>query len=91
MQGLRFDDRRQANLYIELKALERAGTISDLKVNARFPLSVNGVRVDTYVASFAYNKSGKTVVVDAHFETDVRKLQKRLVRVLLGIEVQDAL
>lgn len=94
VDGVSFKNRRQADMFLELKALERAGKISDLKPHARFPLVVTGLRgkelVDTYTATFSYTRDGETVLVDTDWETDVRRLQKRLVEVLLGLEVQDA-
>jgi hypothetical protein len=54
LDGLRFDSKAEAARYAELKMLERAGLIRDLRVQPRFPLEVAGKIVATYVADFAY-------------------------------------
>jgi hypothetical protein len=90
VDGIRFDDRRQANLFVELKALQRSGTITDLKVHSRLPLVVKGIRVDTYTALFTYKRDGQVVLVDtSRWQTDVRKLQQRLVEAIYGITVTE--
>lgn len=70
--------------------MERAGTITELKPHLRLPLTVNGVRVGTYKALFSYRRDGKSVLVDvAGWQTDVRKLQQRLVEAIYGIKVTE--
>lgn len=65
VDGIRFDSLREANRYSELKLMERAGEISDLRLQVRYQLCVNGVKVCTYVADFVYVRDGITVVSDA--------------------------
>lgn len=60
-----FDSRKEAERWLVLRLLERAGQISDLTRQVRFPLKVNGKLVTTYIADFVYQCDGKRIVEDA--------------------------
>jgi hypothetical protein len=60
-----FDSRREAERWLTLRLLERAGAIAELKRQVRFPLKVNGKLVCTYVADFVYAIDGKLIVEDS--------------------------
>jgi hypothetical protein len=90
VDNIRFDSRREAGRYTELKLLERAKSISNLQTQVRYPLEVNGIIVSHYVADFKYFDTVKKVwvVEDAKgFVTDLYRLKKKLVRALFGIEI----
>lgn len=74
--GDHFDSKSEYRRWQELKLLERAGQITDLKRQVRYPLAVghepvvirspryrNGRQVK-YVADFVYTENGETVVED---------------------------
>ena len=63
---MHFDSKREANRYAELKLLERAGEISDLKLQVPFELIPKqpGERSVKYIADFVYLEGGKSVVED---------------------------
>jgi len=42
-----------------LKLLERAGEISNLELQPKFPITVNGVKVCTYIGDFRYTDRRK--------------------------------
>ena len=66
LDGIRFDSKKEANRYAELKMLARSGIISNLELQKRFHLTVNGVKVCDYIADFSYqDQSGRAVVEDA--------------------------
>ena len=67
VDGIRFASKREAYRYCELKRLEKAGEIVDLKLQPRYPLTVNGLHVCTYVGDFEYIDIGfaRTVTEDA--------------------------
>lgn len=48
----------------ELHLLQRAGEISRLEMQPKFPVSINGVKVFTYVADFAYFTRETRIVED---------------------------
>jgi hypothetical protein len=64
VDGIAFASKKEARRYGELKLLERAGRIFDLKVHPSFPLDVNGHPVCRYVGDFAYTENGARVVED---------------------------
>lgn len=68
VDGVRFASQSEAKRDAELKLLERAGVIGDIKRQPRFPLIVCGVKICTYVADWEYmdfeNISGQIRVVE---------------------------
>lgn len=88
LDGIRFDSKAEARRYAELKLLERAGVITDLKLQPRYTLLdkyTNGtrqrIRAVTYVADFEYKEADKTVVEDVKSpasRTQAYKLKKKL-------------
>lgn len=77
---------------MELKLLERAGAIKDLKRQVPYMLidkSRYG-RAIKYVADFVYYEDDKLVVEDVKgVRTPVYKLKKRLMAERFGIEVKE--
>lgn len=77
IDGIRFDSAHEARRYQTLKMMQRAGEISKLQLQVRYPITINGVKVLikseryrngrhlTYVADFVYEKDGKQVIEDA--------------------------
>lgn len=64
VDGHRFPSKFEATRYADLKLLERAGQIADLRLQPRFPLVVRGKKVGTYVGDFWYIEGRETVVED---------------------------
>ena len=92
VDGIRFDSRKEAARYRELRLLERAGEIQGLQLQVPFlllPKSQYG-RPVKYIADFVYIQGGRQVVEDAKgYRTDVYKLKRRLMAELLGIEIKE--
>lgn len=63
VDGIEFASKREAARYGELRLLERAAQIKDLRIQPRFPLSVEGKKVCTYVADFAYRTAALGVEI----------------------------
>lgn len=70
--GVTLDSRREAARYLQLKALEQRGLISNLELQKRFELVPSQKRSDGkaerpvhYVADFVYRAEGRTVVEDS--------------------------
>jgi hypothetical protein len=85
IDGIKFDSKKEANRYCELKLLLKAGEISDLHLQPIFILqedfnkSERHYRAITYRADFQYVENGKTVVEDAKgVRTEVYKIKKKL-------------
>lgn len=66
IDGIKFDSKKEANRYCELKLLEKAGVIKDLELQVKFELiPKNGKeRAVNYIADFVYTEAGKRVVED---------------------------
>lgn len=69
--GIKFDSKKEARRYMELRQLETMGKISDLKLQHTFTLqeaftTEEGKRVEAirYIADFTYMEDGKFVVED---------------------------
>lgn len=76
--------------YRELVLLQRAGAISELVLQVKYPLVVNGVLVCTYVSDFDYVQNGAKVVEDKKgFRTPVFKLKRKLMRAVHGIIIRE--
>lgn len=55
VDGIRFASKREAFRYCELKLLQKAGEIGAVFLQPRYPLTVNGLHVCTYVGDFEYH------------------------------------
>lgn len=96
IDGITFDSKREAKRYQELKLLERAGAIRDLKRQVRYELipafDCDGkhYRPTTYIADFVYTdvNTGKEVVEDCKgYRTDVYRLKAKLFARRFGVAI----
>ena len=94
VDGIKFDSKREAKRYAELKLLEKAGEISALELQRDYqviePVVICGIRQRAiiYRADFVYCRNGQVVVEDVKgMRTDAYKLKRRLMKVVHGIEV----
>lgn len=86
----RFASKKEYADWCALKLREKAGLISHLQRQVKFPLSVNAQLVTTFIADAVFFENGKRVVVDSKgVQTPVYRLKKKLMRALLNIEVQE--
>jgi len=90
VDGIRFASKAEARRYEELKLRERVGEISDLTLQPRYPLVVNGEKVGTYVGDFRYTEAAtqqETVEDVKGVATPVYRLKKKLVRAIYGVDI----
>lgn len=103
--GMVFDSVREANRWNDLKLLEKAGEISDLKRQVKFVLIPKqyskteltkegkpkvAERELSYIADFVYKKDDEVVVEDAKgFRTDEYILKRKLMLYIHGIEIRE--
>lgn len=89
VDGITFDSAKEAKRYGELKVLQRAGEITSLELQPRFPIVINGVKVCTYVADFGYvDQIGSPVVEDVKgMKTREYILKRKLMKAVYGIEI----
>lgn len=96
VDNIRFASKREAERYKELRLLEAAGEITDLKRQVRFPLFTedmddNRQQVTQYIADFTYvDKGGQKVVEDAKgVRTAMYVLKKKWMLLEWGIDIQE--
>lgn len=94
VDGIRFASAREGRRYSELKLMERAGRITGLRLQPKFPLRVGGTLITTYIADFAYHDPAavegslfETIEDVKGVETDVFKIKRKLLKACLGIDV----
>lgn len=90
IDNIRFASRKEAARYSELKLLQQAGEISDLRWQVPMPITVNGMQVCVYVADFCYVENGRLVTEDVKgYHSQVYRLKRRLVKAALGINIRE--
>ncbi|MCH8136651.1 MAG: DUF1064 domain-containing protein [Proteobacteria bacterium] len=92
IDDIRFASIREANRYLELKLLKRAGEIQDLELQPSFdfPIKYESGRKIRYVADFRYIDcdTAKVIVEDVKgVHTPVYKIKKAMLRYFHGINV----
>ena len=89
IDGIRFDSKREAARYGELRLLERLGEITDLRCQPRYELAVLGMRLGEYRADFAYTRHGQVQCEDVKgFDTPLSRWKRKHVQAQYGIAVQ---
>jgi hypothetical protein len=91
-EGILFDSKREAEVYRDLKLLERSGRISGFERQRKFDLIVNGDIIGTYRADFAFidhDQDGKFRVVDVKgvVTRDFKRVQK-IVKAIYNVDVE---
>ena len=95
VNGIRFDSKREANRWFELRMLERAGKIEKLKRQVKYLLIPSQYRDGkcierecSYLADFVYVKDGHLVVEDCKgFRTPEYKIKRKLMLQLYDIRL----
>ena len=90
----RFDSGVEAERWMELRLMERAGLIGGLVRQPEFPITVNGTKVCSYFADFEYTDGhGRRVVEDvkspATAKNALYRLKRKLVEALHGVTVTE--
>jgi len=95
--GIEFDSIKECQRYCELKLMQRAGVISDLRMQVKYELipaqRINGKVVERavdYIADFVYQQNGETVVEDTKgFRTKDYILKRKLMLWIHGIRIRE--
>lgn len=65
VDGIRFDSKKEAARYKDLKLMEKAGQLDFLILQQPFPVSIGPHKICDYIADFYYReKGGESVVED---------------------------
>lgn len=93
IDGRTFDSKGEAQRYAALKLLERAGVISDLEVQPKFPVTINGQLYCTFTADFAYTQNGERVIEDKKSSGTAKepayRLRRKAAELFHGIRVRE--
>lgn len=92
VDGIRFDSKREATYYAELKIRERAGEVGGIEVHKRFPLLTprDGV-VGAYESDFAFfdYSADKFRIVDVKgLDTPLSRWKRRHLELQSGVPVE---
>jgi hypothetical protein len=89
IDGIVFSSKREGLRYLDLKMLLRSGIISDLVLQKKFPIQVNGVKVCVYVCDFSYlDQNGREVVEDVKgLKTPVYRIKNKLMIAVYGLRI----
>lgn len=93
VDGIKFDSKHEALRYQELRLLEQAGEITNLRLQVPFeliPKSKYGMPI-RYIADFTYNDlNGQLIVEDAKgVKTPVYRLKRRMMAEIYNIEIKE--
>lgn len=99
INGYRFPSQREAQRYLELRLLERAGAIVGLELQPKFQIEILSpigevVNCGRYTADFRYldKATGQHVIEDAKSpatRTTAYRLRKRIVEAQYGIAIRE--
>lgn len=99
VDGQIFDSKKEASRYKELRLLEKAGAIHDLRMQVKFTLipaqrdEATGKVIErecSYKADFVYEEDGKTVVEDVKgFRTKEYIIKRKLMLWRYGIRIME--
>lgn len=88
VDGIQFDSKKEAKRYVVLAKLEQVGLISNLVLQPRFDLIINGLKCGFYKADFEYIKQSVRIVEDVKgMKTPIYNLKKKLVKAIHGVDI----
>lgn len=86
--GQKFDSKAERGRWMDLRLLETAGSIKELKRQVTYPLDVNGVHICDYRADFVYiGKDGLVVEDKKGYRTREFLIKVRLMLACHGVTV----
>jgi len=78
-----FDSRAEARFWRDLCMLEKAGMISNIRRQVRYPIVWNGEKICDYIADFVYrerDKAGDTIADVKGAKTPVYRIKARMMK-----------
>jgi hypothetical protein len=92
ISGIVFDSKVEAERYMFLSELLRKNKISDLILQEKFDIIIDGIFICSYVTDFSYkNKAtGVRITEDVKgMKTPVYRLKKKLIKAVFGINIHE--
>lgn len=88
--GIQFASKKEADRYGELRLMELANEIVDLKRQVSYDLRVNGFLICRYIADFVYtDKHGRVIEDTKGFRTQIYRIKKKLMKACHNIEIRE--
>jgi hypothetical protein len=90
-EGITFDSKLEYKRYQELKLLEHAGEIKELRVHPKYVCDINNIHVANIEMDFEYWDvyKGRPVVEDVKgYDNPLSKLKRKLLKATHGITVE---
>jgi len=94
IDGIYFRSTKEANRYVELKLLEKAGEISQLKTQPKYVIILHMIKICTYTADFLYwdEKKAQYMIEDVKgmkkgAAYNMFKLKSKLMKAVHNIDV----
>ncbi|MEN6535476.1 MAG: DUF1064 domain-containing protein [Bryobacteraceae bacterium] len=89
VEGIKFRSKAEGRLYPELLVMQRVGSISNLRLQTRWPIEIGGVMIGHYVSDFDYIQQRRLVVVDIKGQlTQLSAWKLRLMKAVHGVDVR---
>lgn len=92
VDGIKFDSKKEAGRWVQLKILESKGEIEELMRQRRYDLRVKDVIICSYVADFTYWRCGfhvEDVKSDFTRKNPVYRIKKKLMKAIYGIDIKE--
>lgn len=96
VNGITFDSRKEAERYIVLRGMEKAGTIQNLRLQVPYKLSepykIAGktVKGTKYIADFVYTLNGREIVEDVKgVKTAAYRIKRNWMHEKYGIVIRE--
>lgn len=88
IDGITFDSKKEAGRYSDLKLMERAGAIRNLRLQVPYVFTHKGTKICTYRADFVYEDGSRSVVEDVKGKrTRDYVIKRNLMKAFYGIEI----
>ena len=88
--GIVFASKAEMTRYVVLKTYEKCGVISNLELQPRYNIDMNGVRCGFWKGDFRYQEKGREVIEDVKgHPTAIYRLKKKLIEAQHGIKITE--
>jgi hypothetical protein len=89
VDGIKFHSKGEAGRYSQLKLMEKDGLISELELQPKYPIVINGVKVCNVILDFRYIEDGQLIIEDFKgMDPPISKLKRKLVKAVHDIDVK---
>ena len=88
-----FPSQAEFHRFRSLQLQQRAGMISNLELQPKYPVVINSKKVFTYLADFKYTKGSEVIVEDVKgslnkkYQDPVFKLKQKIIEAIYGFKI----